>query len=448
VSTNSERMLSSAERMRADAPLEVGQLVAAQYRVQRIVGVGGMGFVYEAIREQTGERVAIKCLLRSLASEPDCVTRFLREARSTASIASPHVVRVFEAGQDANLPPYFVMEFLDGQDLGAILEDSGPMPVEAAVAAVIQACLGVGDAHALGLVHRDLKPSNLILTKSGIKVVDFGISKVLLEGNHGGERLTQTTSVFGSPAYMSPEQVRSAKHVDGRTDVWALGVVLYELLSGRAPFAGDNSGAVLAAIIADETPQLRGYAPHVPEALERVVHACLVKDRARRIRSVAELAQRLAPFAPEQGGLALQVRSPQKLEESARPAFDASRTEPSFAIEPAVRNRFPKAFVGVLTGLCASGFAAAVVFFTGTGADEPNAQARAAGAAQPATERGPASSVQGASPAELAPSTLKSATAQAPSKPELSPSASTQPVRPAFKAPARGLPPGISERRK
>jgi eukaryotic-like serine/threonine-protein kinase len=461
VSANSERLLSSAERMRAEAPLTIGQVVAARYRIERVVGVGGMGFVYEATNQSTGERVAIKCLLRSLATDAECVTRFLREARSTASIQSAHVVRVFEAGQEPSVPPYFVMEFLEGEDLGAVVEDSGPLPVDEAVAAVIQACLGVGDAHALGLVHRDLKPSNLIRTSSGIKVVDFGISKVLLEAE-GGDRLTQTTAVFGSPAYMSPEQVRSAKHVDARTDVWALGVVLYELLSGKAPFAGDNSGAVLAAIIADEATPLRTMAPHVPEGLEQVVHACLVKDRERRVRSVAELAQRLAPFALGQGGLLQRVRLlSAKWEESGRPAFDASRTEPTLSVDSR-RRRVPKALLGIFSGVAAVAIGAFAALFPRSRVEPPATPVAAIEVADRRDSLGSAALLPLQSQAAplatvsatstIAVSSTAGGSASAPGAPHTDVLASAKAMAtPQFAKPAVrpvGLPAGVSDRRK
>ncbi len=252
------------------------------------MGVGGMAYVYEAKRLADGARVAVKCLLPSLANDAVNVTRFLRESEAIARVRSPHVVQIFETSTGAadGVPPYFVMEYLEGQDLGELLEANGPFTVDLAVDAVVQACAGVSEAHALGIVHRDLKPSNLFRSGRTIKVVDFGIAKSL---DAGGGTLTGTSETFGSPRYMSPEQVRTTKGVDARTDVWSMGVVLYELLSGVVPFDGETAGAVLASIVADEPPPLRERAPHVPAALESIVNRCLAKDRDRRVQTLAEL---------------------------------------------------------------------------------------------------------------------------------------------------------------
>ncbi len=265
-------------------------------RVERLVGVGGMAYVYEARRTGDGARVAVKCMLPALASDAVNVTRFLREADATSRVRSPNVVRIFETSSGAaeGVPPYFVMEYLEGEDLALALEVGGALPVAMAVDAVLQACAGVAEAHALGIVHRDLKPSNLIRCGRIIKVVDFGIAKSL---EAGAGTLTETSDTFGSPSYMSPEQVRSTKRVDARSDVWSMGVVLYELLSGTVPFGGDTAGAVLAAIVADDPPSLRQPAPHVPPALEAIVLRCLVKDRERRVQSMHELVGLLRSFA-------------------------------------------------------------------------------------------------------------------------------------------------------
>ncbi len=321
----------------ASSPLKQGQVLQGRFRIHRIIGVGGMGYVYEARTIDSGASVAVKCLLPQLATDAECVARFLREAQATARIRSAHVVRVFETGGgDAQVPPYFVMEYLDGQDLGHIVDAQGPLPVADAVDAVLQACAGVGEAHALGIVHRDLKPSNLIRCGRIIKVVDFGISKALAHHDAHQGKLTETSAVFGSPTYMSPEQVRSAKYVDARADVWALGVVLYELLSGSVPFSGDNGGAILAAIVADDPPSLRARAPQVPPALEEIVRRCLVKNRDHRLGSVAELAGLLSAFVAGRSGAALAALPPAFVaalpdDSSGRAAFEASRTAPTMS---------------------------------------------------------------------------------------------------------------------
>lgn len=293
-------MAASVDQLRARAiaasPIPVGKVLGARFRVDRIVGVGGMAYVYEAQRIDDGARVAVKCLLPALSNDAVNVTRFLREAEATARLRSPHVAQIFEtsSGVSDGVPPYFVMEYLEGEDLGHVLAERGPFSVAAAVDAVLHACAGVAAAHELGIVHRDLKPSNLIRCGTTVKVVDFGIAKSL-EGDAG--TLTETSDTFGSPRYMSPEQVRSTKRVDARTDVWSLGVVLYELLSGTVPFGGDTAGAILAAIVADDPPPLRPRVPGVSPDLEGVVLRCLVKDRDRRTQSVQELAAQLRRLA-------------------------------------------------------------------------------------------------------------------------------------------------------
>jgi serine/threonine protein kinase len=286
----------------------VGDVVAGKYAVERLIGQGGMGVVLAARHQQLGELVAIK-LLHPGSAKSESVTRLMREARATISIKSEHVVRVLDVGELDTGAPYILMEYLSGSDLSEIVRSRGALPVTEAVDYVLQACEAIAEAHARGIVHRDLKPSNLFLTQradgsSLVKVLDFGISKALVPDEPRGDQtepqvsLTATKSVFGSPAYMSPEQVRSAKRVDERTDIWALGVILHELITGVSPFPGESTPGVLAAIVADPPKALRAGRPDAPEELERVIARCLVKDVNARIQTVAELAKALGPFAP------------------------------------------------------------------------------------------------------------------------------------------------------
>lgn len=285
------------------------------YVLERVLGEGGMGVVFAARHVDTEMRVAIKTLLSPPSSSAEeRRERFFREARLAAKIRNDHVVRVLDVTRGDALdpdgrgsPPYIVMEYLDGFDLDDLLRARGPLRSTEAVDYVLQACEGVAAAHALGVVHRDLKPSNLHLTRriDGtplLKVLDFGISKTGDDIAIEGSKLTTTTAVFGSPAYMSPEQIRSSKHVDERTDVWSLAVVLFELITGRLPFAGDSAAAVLAAIAADPPLSLSDHAKYpVPSGLEKAIERGLVKDRSLRVASVVELAASLAPFASEAG---------------------------------------------------------------------------------------------------------------------------------------------------
>lgn len=287
------------------SPVKVGDVLASKYRVDRVLGMGGMGVVVAATHLELEQRVALKFLLADTSEDPKLVERFLREARASVRLTSPHVARTLDTGRLENGCPFIVMEFLDGRDLDAELAAAGgPLPVEDAASYVLHACDALSEAHSLGIVHRDLKPANLFLTRGRdgrgqVKVLDFGISK-LVDGRdlgHQATALTKTDMVFGSPAYMSPEQMRSAKEVDARADIWSLGVVLYELLTGRLPFDGQTALELGLKVSQDEPARPSTFRPAVPEGLERVVLRCLEKDPRRRFASVGDLASALAPFA-------------------------------------------------------------------------------------------------------------------------------------------------------
>ncbi len=287
-----------------------GDIVAGRYRIERIIGQGGMGIVVAALHVQLEQRFAIKFLLGHPAADGMQTTRFFREARAAAQIKSEHVARVVDTGTLENGAPYIVMECLDGRDLANELSARGPLPIEEAVDYVLQACEAIADAHALGIVHRDLKPANLFLSRRSdgstcVKVLDFGISKVLT-GASAEPALTATTAVMGSPMYMSPEQIRSSKMVDARSDVWSLGVILFELVCGRPPFRAETVSATLAQIIADPPPPLAHARPGVPAELEAVILGCLEKEASNRTPSVAILAERLLRFAPSSAGVSVE----------------------------------------------------------------------------------------------------------------------------------------------
>ena len=256
-----------------------------------------MGAVFEATHVKLGQRVAIKMLLPELLDAPDLVARFEREARAAARLRHRNAARVTDVDQTDAGVPYMVMELLHGHDLESELEARRPLPIGECVHYVMQAASAMSEAHALGTVHRDLKPSNLFLHdeadgSSCLKVLDFGISKLTTDD----VRVTSTQTQMGTPLYMSPEQVRSAKNVDHRTDVWSLGVILYELLAGEPPFMGTAAG-VGAAIAADDPRPLRELRPEVPEALAAVVRRAREKDPAKRFQSMQDLASALAPFS-------------------------------------------------------------------------------------------------------------------------------------------------------
>ena len=291
----------------------IGEVIAGKYRVDSVVGTGGMGVVLCATHLELGQRVAIKVLTvpEDDARRDEARERFLREGRATAALVSDHVVRVYDVGTLATGAPFMVMELLRGQDLARTLQQRGPLPIELACECVRQAAEAIACAHGQGIVHRDLKPSNLFLTQRSdgsalVKVLDFGISKTTnpelepLTGN-----LTATRSVLGTPFYMSPEQVRDAKKVDVRTDIWSLGLILHELLSGSPAFEGTTLPGVCAAIAADPPAALRLKRSEVPVEVEAIVLRCLEKDPARRFQSARDLVLRLAPWTGRaEGGAA------------------------------------------------------------------------------------------------------------------------------------------------
>ena len=288
--------------MRPPASRRRGTWWAGKFVVERVIGVGGMGVVVAAHHQHLEQTVAIKFLRRDAAKDEMAVSRFLREARAAIALQSEHVVRVMDAGRLDDGLPYLVMEYLSGLDLDQVLAQRGRLPLAEAVEYLLQAMEAVADAHAAGIVHRDLKPSNLFVTTRAdgsphVKVLDFGISKAF-DAARGAKQpsLTVTSMTLGSPLYMSPEQVRSSKTVDARTDVWALGVIAYELLAGVQPFEAETVTGLCAKIVADEPVPLRSIRPDVPAAFEAVVLKCLEKSPAARYQSVIRAGGGAAAF--------------------------------------------------------------------------------------------------------------------------------------------------------
>ena len=307
-----------------------GDTIASKYVVEGVLGVGGMGVVVAARHAQLGRRVAIKFMRAEVACDEVAVARFLREARAVVAITSEHVARVLDVGTLDGGAPYIVMEFLAGEDLAVLLERRGRLGVAEAVGLLLQACEAIAEAHALGIVHRDLKPSNLFVSVAAdgtslLKVLDFGISKVTPLGASaaGADDLTSTDAVLGSPRYMSPEQLRSMKAVDAKSDVWALGVILYELIAGAPAFAGETLGDLIAQIVLEPPPPLHDLRSDVPRALAATIEACVAKTPDARLPSVAALAERLLSFAPPGSEAVVQ-----RIGRIAGPRADASRTEP------------------------------------------------------------------------------------------------------------------------
>jgi serine/threonine-protein kinase len=279
------------------AELRDGNVLNGKYRIGHQLGAGGMGAVYAARHVELGTKLAIKVLLPELLDDAGAVARFRREARAAAKIADDNVVRILDVGQIACGAPYIVMEFLEGQDGEVYRAQHAPLAIGQIVDFVLQACSAVAAAHALGIVHRDLKPANLFFVARPdraplVKVLDFGLSKVVSVDNKESG-LTKSGSVFGSPSYSSPEQWRDAKHVDRRSDIWSLGVILYELLTGTLPFTGDSVGIIAVNVFGHAPRLLHELREDVPADLERVVLRCLEKNPGDRFQDVQELVEAL-----------------------------------------------------------------------------------------------------------------------------------------------------------
>ncbi len=287
--------------------IAAGEILLNRYRVEKLIGEGGTGIVVAATDLQREQRVAIK-LLRSALESDELRTRFAREARAIGKIDSEHVVLVLDAGALDNGAPYMVLEHLEGRDLARVLEEDGPMAVEQAVDCMLHVCEALEKAHAAGIIHRDLKPANLFLTRREdgsllVKVVDFGLSKILdrsLTAPDGKpHEVTSAYDVLGSPRYMAPEQIRSARDVDGRTDLWSVGAVLFRLITGKYAFDAEGNVKATIAVLTGEPYELCALAPHAPRELAAVVSRCLEKDIARRFQTAEELSAALLPFASE-----------------------------------------------------------------------------------------------------------------------------------------------------
>jgi eukaryotic-like serine/threonine-protein kinase len=288
-----------------EMPFAAGEVIAGKYEVVGLIGSGGMGYVVAALHIELGEMVALKFLRSEALAQEELVERFAREARAAVKIKSEYVARVMDVGTMADGVPFIVMEHLEGKDLADVLAEQGRLPARVAVEYMMQACEALASAHANGIVHRDIKPENLFLTRHAqgvdiIKVLDFGISKLALTSpaSKGSRQFVRTMMPMGSPTYMSPEQIRSSGEVDERTDIWSLGCVLFELLTGTTAFDAPTLMQLSAAILEKEPTPLCTLLPDASPELEAVVARCLEKDVSKRFQNIAELAVALYPFAP------------------------------------------------------------------------------------------------------------------------------------------------------
>jgi hypothetical protein len=292
----------SHPRLRAGPALPLpGETIAGKYALGNLIGEGGMGVVYEATHLRLHQRLAIKILRPDVPDFGEVVARFEREARAAARLQSIHTARVIDVDTLPNGLPYIVLEFLEGRDLDAEIEAIGIMPIAEAVDVVLQVAEAMSEAHALGIVHRDLKPSNLFVCRVGqsgrrvVKVLDFGISK----SESDDRRLTPSYAYFGTPHYAAPEQLRAASAADARSDVWSLGSILFELLTGRTPFEGTPT-SVIAKVVAEPVPWPTDLRPDLPRELARIVIRALQRDPQLRFQNMREFAQALAPFGPRE----------------------------------------------------------------------------------------------------------------------------------------------------
>ena len=454
---------SSSVEHSTDLPVRAGEILEGKFRVERIIGEGAMGLVVEATHLDLEERVALKFLRREALARPEIASRFAREARAAAKIKDDHVARVYDVGGTDDGTPFIVMEFLEGMDLEVVLSKQGPLAIAEAAEHIIQACEGLTAAHTRGIVHRDIKPANLFCVdrpgSRAIKLLDFGISKAGIRSDFDSIDLASasTTQIMGSPHYMSPEQIRSTKDVDPRADIWSLGVVLYELVTGQTPFTATEVTGIIAQVLHEPHRTVRSLRPDVPGELEAVIDRCLAKDPDNRYQAAADLAVALLPFAPKRARAVVERTTAMMSRASGHmPAADSVPPPPlssptitnvaassapmlSAAVpsnppqEPARRPFVWLALACVVLGLAGSAFAL-ITRFRASPATEPAEAARAATAA---STLDPSPVDTPAPPASDEPAPGSGATATETANPSHAPSQVTAPAR------ARPTPPRV-----
>ncbi len=278
----------------------IGKVLEGKYRLVRLIGKGGMGAVYEAQHTKISRKMAVKLLHPELSDSAEMAERFTREARAASSIGHPNIVEIQDVGQTEDGAVFIVMELLEGRSLTSLLSSSGALPPGQAVSITLQILSALRATHDKGIIHRDLKPDNVLLARDRrsneqVKIVDFGISKI--KGSAGAEPgLTKTGAVLGTPYYMAPEQARGEKDIDERIDIWSVGVMLFQMLSGKLPYPGDSYNAVISKILTEPAVSAREAAPDIPEDLAAIVDKALAKNRDERYRDVKTLAKALEPF--------------------------------------------------------------------------------------------------------------------------------------------------------
>jgi serine/threonine protein kinase len=303
--------IDSGNKPPDELDLLVGSSVLGKYHIDRLIGRGGMGAVFQATNASIGKRVALKFLGAATSKDSDAAVRFQREAEAASLAESPHIVQIFDSGRSERGLPFLVMELLTGEDLRARLRREGRLDVEAAVRIAVQVLKALRQAHAAGIVHRDLKPDNVFLCRRDdepafVKIVDFGISK--LQQAPGVDTLTHKGAVLGTAFYMSPEQAQSFADIDGRTDLFSLGAILYEMLTGEPPHSAPTFEAVLIAICTRDAADVRSKAPEVPEKLARVIARALRRDRSERYADADDMLADLNAVQHESRALASKTR--------------------------------------------------------------------------------------------------------------------------------------------
>jgi tRNA A-37 threonylcarbamoyl transferase component Bud32 len=289
-----------------------GKTLEGRYQVVRVLGQGGMGAVYEGRHAIVGKRVAIKMLHAEFAENEEVLKRFYREAQAAAAIGHKNIIDIMDVGVSPDGEPFLVMEYLEGEDLDSMLERTGPLSLEATCGILEPALLALFAAHAKGIVHRDLKPANIFLVRNEgaaptVKLIDFGISK-FSGGTVPGTKLTQTGSLLGTPAYMSPEQARGDAAVDHRTDIYSMGVIVYQMLAGVMPFKGDNYNTLLLNVLTTSPCPLREVNPEIPPEADALVLKQLSKDPLERSQTALEMLEALkglAAYKERESGMSL-----------------------------------------------------------------------------------------------------------------------------------------------
>jgi serine/threonine-protein kinase len=311
-------------------------LLNKRYKLLNPIGQGGMAVVYKAQDLSLGRLVAVKVLRENLTGDPEFLARFQQEARAAANLAHPNIVTVHDFGRDGGRY-YIVMEYIEGQDLKSLIKEGAPFAPERAVDLTIQICAGVGYAHRAGLVHCDIKPQNILVTADGrVKITDFGIARALASLRPG----ETTDVVWGSPQYYSPEQA-AGEHPTPSSDVYSIGVVMFEMLAGRLPFVASTQQALAIMHLREEPPRLSLFNPQVPETLERIVHKVLAKEPSARYRTADQMGRILITYRQQgeemtSAQLASGQTPPQPQPRAATPAASAPRRDPS--LQPTVKS--------------------------------------------------------------------------------------------------------------